>query len=254
MINRLSEQARQQAIEFRLRHQVAFENSLAALLSREFKITVNEAARVVREEGTDAVQLVLDLHQARLGQTIPPFIQRVGVAFGELTFEELAAQSLNIPIGRLDAFRVGVYQYSNQVGGLKVVQVASTTRDRIGRAIGEAVANGLSRRDTAKLIIERTGGQIATRRALTIAQTETHSAAMHGDLAAMNASGYDYQKEWLATGDARTRQHHADADGQKVPKDQPFHVGGELLQYPGDPEGAPRNTVNCRCQMLYETL
>jgi hypothetical protein len=26
-----------------------------------------------------------------------------------------------------------------------------------------------------------------------------------------------------------------------------FSVGGEQLQFPGDPKGSPENTINCRC-------
>jgi hypothetical protein len=29
--------------------------------------------------------------------------------------------------------------------------------------------------------------------------------------------------------------------------DQPFIVGGEALQFPGDPAGSPEMVINCRC-------
>lgn len=54
-------------------------------------------------------------------------------------------------------------------------------------------------------------------------------------------------KTWVTQGDERVRDWHEDADGQEVPVDQPFDVGGESLMYPGDPDGSPGNVINCRC-------
>lgn len=58
-------------------------------------------------------------------------------------------------------------------------------------------------------------------------------------------------KTWVATLDSHTREDHADADGQEVALDEPFNVGGEDLEYPGDESGDISNTINCRCSVLY---
>lgn len=39
------------------------------------------------------------------------------------------------------------------------------------------------------------------------------------------------------------------ADGQVVPANDPFIVGGEKLMFPGDNTGSPWNVYNCRCAM-----
>jgi len=52
---------------------------------------------------------------------------------------------------------------------------------------------------------------------------------------------------WNAVGDDRTRPDHMDATGQEVAPGEPFTVGGELLMYPGDPNGSDEQTINCRC-------
>ena len=54
-------------------------------------------------------------------------------------------------------------------------------------------------------------------------------------------------KIWVATLDGNTRDAHAGADGQEVPIDMPFNVGGEALMFPGDPNGSAENVINCRC-------
>ena len=64
--------------------------------------------------------------------------------------------------------------------------------------------------------------------------------------------GFKMMKRWVATADDRTRPDHAAADGQEVPNDEPFEVGGELMMYPGDISlGASAwNVIQCRCTMV----
>ena len=59
----------------------------------------------------------------------------------------------------------------------------------------------------------------------------------------------DVTREWDTSGDARVRESHARADGQKRKGNEPFNVGGYQLRYPGDSSlGAPaEEVVQCRC-------
>lgn len=100
----------------------------------------------------------------------------------------------------------------------------------------------------------RTVAKISEPRALTIARTEVVSAANFGSLAQLKAVGFtdeECRKEWLATEDGRTRPAHLEADGQLVGLSQPFVVGGDFLQVPGDPAGRAENVINCRCSVAY---
>lgn len=54
-------------------------------------------------------------------------------------------------------------------------------------------------------------------------------------------------REWLSAEDDAVRPEHQAADGQIVRLDEPFKVGGELLDYPGDPSASPELSINCRC-------
>jgi hypothetical protein len=60
------------------------------------------------------------------------------------------------------------------------------------------------------------------------------------------------QKQWMATGDARTRLSHLNAHGQVVDVGKPFIVGpGKAeLMFPSDPAGPPQETINCRCRSI----
>tara|TARA_R100001460_G_scaffold1680_6_gene6153 strand:- start:1464 stop:3365 length:1902 start_codon:yes stop_codon:yes gene_type:complete len=92
-------------------------------------------------------------------------------------------------------------------------------------------------------------------RASVIARTETHNAASFANheyhRTASSEYGIEMVKRWVATGDARTRSAHAQANGQTVPMDEKFKVGGADMEYAGDPAGGVKNVVNCRCVIVY---
>lgn len=87
-----------------------------------------------------------------------------------------------------------------------------------------------------------------------IARTETIRASNFGTMEQAKEWGVE-TKEWLATADDRTRPSHMDAwlryrEGGTpgpIPMNQPFQVGAATLQFPGDPQGPPEETINCRC-------
>lgn len=62
--------------------------------------------------------------------------------------------------------------------------------------------------------------------------------------------GIQLKKQWMATLDDRTRDDHADADGQTVDINEKFEVGGEEMEYPGDMSASPGNVYNCRCTTI----
>lgn len=149
------------------------------------------------------------------------------------------------------------------LGRLDVDLEAETFTERI-RAIGPSIADrlrdalnqGLGQGEGIPGLEERVRDAFAVgeRRGETIARTEVVGAS---NRAAHEAAGEVHVevpllKVWLATGDERTRDEHADADGQTVGYDEMFVVGGEELEYPGDPNGSPENTINCRCVPIYE--
>lgn len=88
-----------------------------------------------------------------------------------------------------------------------------------------------------------------------IARTESAGAVSAGQLAAAREreqrTGIRMWKRWLSTSDTRTRATHRVADGQACPLDQPFRVGGFLLDHPADSINvAPHEVIGCRCTML----
>ena len=60
--------------------------------------------------------------------------------------------------------------------------------------------------------------------------------------------GNSLTKIWISTLDNRTRDAHADRDGEEIALDDEFAPG---LTRPRDPNGAPEEICNCRCSLKY---
>jgi hypothetical protein len=135
-------------------------------------------------------------------------------------------------------------------GGTQITEITGTTMEDINAIVSDARVEGLSERDTAKLIREVAPTKSASR-SQTIARTEAHGSSQGISLDVAGKTDIPMVKVWLTAG-SRARDTHIAADGQQRPLSQPFRVGGELLEYPGDPSGSPENVINCRCVVGYE--
>lgn len=62
--------------------------------------------------------------------------------------------------------------------------------------------------------------------------------------------GIILEKEWIATGDSRTRDWHAELNGDTKPIDKPFENEFGEIMYPGDPSANGANVYNCRCTLV----
>lgn len=56
-------------------------------------------------------------------------------------------------------------------------------------------------------------------------------------------------REWIATGDDRTREWHASLNGVETEVDEPWENDYGEIMFPGDPNADPANVYNCRCAM-----
>lgn len=96
-----------------------------------------------------------------------------------------------------------------------------------------------------------------------IAFSESHAAAVTRtevnavcNLAAMDAAYRQGKrfKTWKTFGDLKVRPTHKAANGQRVPLDMPFTIGGYEMMFPNDNSlGAPAGeVVNCRCVLEFD--
>jgi SPP1 gp7 family putative phage head morphogenesis protein len=127
--------------------------------------------------------------------------------------------------------------------------ITETTLNKARGIISSGVKEGKGEKEIAGNLEDGIGGAVSDFRAETIARTEVHNAATYGMQAAAEESDRDLTREWVAVEDQRTRPSHADADGQQREMDDPFDVGGEEIDRPG--EGSDENSINCRCTVIY---
>lgn len=164
------------------------------------------------------------------------------VAFGMQAAEEVAARyNMVVP----DSSKILAWIRSQEKKQSKLVN--DTTADQISQILADARANGESIPDMVK----------ATRQYFDNISYRAERVARTNIIASNNAAAQETYKEngvekreWLATQDDRTRDDHADADGQVRGIDEPFNVGGSELMYPGDENGSAEETINCRCTLL----
>jgi HK97 family phage portal protein len=90
-------------------------------------------------------------------------------------------------------------------------------------------------------------------RAVRIARTNSNYSLNTGNTIAAVQSGQFDGKTWLSQRDSVVRDTHASVDGQQVDLKAKFKlIDGDMLDIPGDPQGKPGNTINCRCTVVYQ--
>ena len=137
---------------------------------------------------------------------------------------------------------------------VSVTKDTAWNRKKIASIIAREIITGASIDDVAKTMAEElssTNKAAMTRYART-AMTAAQNAGRMEVLEEAQEMGVRVKKIWLATLDNRTREAHADLDGQIQDVDAPFHSSLGPIMYPGDPAADPANTWNCRCTLIYE--
>jgi len=131
----------------------------------------------------------------------------------------------------------------------RLVGVGDAVWQDVRASVVDAVASGATNEDLLASIQDITG--FTEFRADTIGRTETIAAYNGGDMAGARALDEfgPVEKEWMAESGPRTRESHADANGQTVPLDSPFMVGGYAMDRPHDPSAPAEEVVNCRCSV-----
>jgi len=119
-------------------------------------------------------------------------------------------------------------------------------------AITQGIVQGETIQQIARRIMDKTG-ETSYKNAIRNARTAFGGAHNAGCLESMRQArcmGIRVQKKWLAILDSKTRDTHADLDGQVRDVDDPFiSPSGDELMYPKDPSGSPGEVYNCRCSM-----
>ncbi len=125
--------------------------------------------------------------------------------------------------------------------------------DEIHRDIMNQIEEGLQHGESRKELMARISSafDMQSSRAETIANTETAAAFNYSRDKAMREAGVTH-KRWLHSMSPlikEPRPTHLEADGQTVPIDDPFDVGGVQFMRPADDSlgAGPEDIINCHC-------
>lgn len=128
------------------------------------------------------------------------------------------------------------------------------TRRRILNVINQAALGNIGGQTAIRRIAgalpERSTFATMASRAEAIVRTETgraFSLSADARLGQMQERLPGLKKEWVSVLDDRTRDSHVVADGQVVPVNGRFLVGGWPAKFPRDPMLPAEESVNCRC-------
>lgn len=221
-----------------LRELSRFENALQRKLTKLIKKQGETLAWYYRNTHTISKHHLIEHHE-ELKALLIEYHKRVARTFSEKISRGLKASTFD---AALDAWI--------KARALSTINdIDDYTLRIIRNVIRNGVESGVDENAIADLIEEATNTVNGKARARVIARTEMHTAMGFAQEEAAKATGLRLVKTWTSTQDGRTRDAHRIADGQTVPVDDNFIVGGESISRPGD--GSAANAVNCRCVAIY---
>ena len=126
-------------------------------------------------------------------------------------------------------------------------------KNKIANEITKSIIKGDGIGKVAESLAETLGMQndSAMMRYARTAMTSAQNAGRMEMLHEADEKGVKARKKWIATLDNRTRDAHADLDGEVVEVDEYFKNSIGEIMFPGDPTADPANVYNCRCTLGY---
>lgn len=220
----------------------------------------------LKSEGVDAAirYISIDLGNFQLRAVIEEMYREVG-----LHHANKAERRLRKEVGKSGKITLDTKRFGNAETWVQFIQkflelyliqkitfkVNETTRNELLKVLLEGVDKGWSVDEIVKRIEDL---PFARYQAARIVRTEINRASNTGVHAQGETFEYELNKEWISVRDRRTRgvdpHDHADhltMDAQQVDFNGHFKDprNGHLLRFPGDPEAAAEDVINCRCNM-----
>lgn len=136
----------------------------------------------------------------------------------------------------------------------KIDGVSNAVWDQIKGELTLGILGGKTPQEVAAAIgknIDKGRFASIAQRAETITKTEMGRVFSQATQLRMETAGAHVpglEKEWRHVGHpVKPRITHLAADGQHVPWDEPFKIGGGLMAFPRDPAAPIEETINCGC-------
>ena len=247
-----------------VRMRAALERKLARQMAALFKAERDRILDAIDGLSGPAVEHAAEAEiresETQMKRVIGAALTSTGNLFGKRVLKSLKHRPVRFEIKADSDVVFGSFltEWVERNVGERVTEIIGTSRKKVVKAIQDAVLEATDEGEGAALLakrIEDVYDGFAGARAMTIARTEILAASNAASEGAAKATGIPrLRKEWIAeVGSGRTRDAHAEANGQIVDIDDEFTVGGERLKHPGDPKGSPENIIQCRCTIAFLT-
>jgi SPP1 gp7 family putative phage head morphogenesis protein len=210
------------------------------------KATTTQQMLIVAEKPIRDTQVKQGMD--RIYRTTMPF-------FAEQAVKQLKPKKAAPAPIEMDSWQAYIDSFVKSRLAQRIVWITNTTEEVfksiVRNIISGAIQEGLGVDRIARNI--RKELNITERyRAERIARTEVVSASNEGSFMGAKSTGLDLDKEWMAYMDEKTRDSHAQLNGQVIPMNDTFiTISGEYLELPGDPSASAEETINCRCTIGY---
>jgi hypothetical protein len=188
-----------------------------------------------------AVAIALILLQDRLATVYKPTLKATIDTFVKFALDDIGDFIVNE-----GDFSRRVETFLEQELFNRAEYVSKTTQKIVTNKVSKGREEGLSKEEIASSLNEEVQDE---NRMGMISEGEVTGAREFALYEVANRASKHYHKTWLTVGDELVRVDHASANGQTVPSEEMFDVGGEAMDHPSDSTASAKNTVYCRCSM-----
>lgn len=237
-----------------IRNQLILQNRLMRKyrepVFRALESQTNEAAVMVEERGIEYT-LTQIRNRFHINHEIGPIIQSLYKDAAIQARQRLKITKAAFGIN-LDFIQAVIDYFNKFLLEKVVIPISKTTQKLIEKVLDQAIKEGWG---VEKTITELKSPDIPRWRARMIVRTESVAAMNYAQLKAADNKDFEVEKGWIAIEDKVTRfgnrpggHNHLGVDGQRRDLYDTFSNG---LLYPGDPNGAANQKINCRCSLGY---
>jgi SPP1 gp7 family putative phage head morphogenesis protein len=221
-------------------------NKYIGPVQRALQSNIPDYVKIVEEYGVEQGLNIIHgraMINTEIGKVVASLYQDAA-RMAEKTFRI----SKSAPVINMFSFVQSVIRYfSKYLLQMVVLPISMTTKDQIERILKQAIKEGWGVEKTVSKIKDP---DLTRYRARMIVRTESVRAMNYAQLKAADNAKYQTEKQWIAIEDKRTRVSHSHfgVDGERRDLYDQFSNG---LLFPGDPDGPPEETINCRCTLGY---
>lgn len=235
--------------------QPLYERKAYRIVQKHIKMILNKIPVDNTTLYTYETLIDININKEDVNKMLRELYSTIGLAYGKKINSELEkTNKANVLFNEVLLRQILLFLSTD--GGIKITSVRDTLVQDVIKSIKDTIGENATIVDLQNAIyaLIRKSQTFYKYQALRIARTETTSASNFAAMETAKASDLVLDKVWISVQDDRARikpYDHLDMNNVKQELEQPFFVGGENIQYPGDTKASAGNVINCRCTVAF---